>query len=383
MKRIILLLIFAVMLRASGAFAAKPIKIGCIDSLTGDLATYGIASVNMARLAVNDINKNGGILDRKIELIAYDTKSNGKDAIKAVLRMIEKDKVCAIIGSNASSINIATAPVVNEKKIPQIATLATNTFVTVDANGKVRPYSFRICYTDPYQGMLAASFAYGDLRKKKAAVLYNIGSDYAVQLTQCFTDRYEMLGGTITAKETFRAGEYNFRTQLEKIKQSGAELLFLPGMGKDMAEAVKQTKRLGLKLAILGGDGYSDFMIDEVGAAMKGTYWISHTYRDDPSVKKLLEHYKEAYKADCREFINAVMTHDTMIWLADAIKRAGKAEGEAIAKALAETKNLALTHAYLTIDPKTHDPFGKEGIILKVGDNMKTTLYKKITLTSE
>ena len=379
MKKVLALLALVIVVFAAGAaFAAEPIKIGYLAALTGDYAQYGITEVNMAKLVVGDINAKGGILGRQIELIPYDTKTRNEDAVNAVRRMIESDNVCAIVGANSSGINIATAPIVAKGKTPQISTVGTNPLVTVDNKGKVRPYSFRICFTDPYQGTLAADLAFKDLGLKKAAILYNVGSDYAQGLREFFVKSYEKLGGKIVADEGFRETDVDFRAQLTKIKNSGADLLFLPGMGKDMALAIKQAQELGLKATVIGGDGYAEFMNEIAGPAMKGTYWVNHTYLEDPGMAPIFKRYKDVYKDDCKEFVNGTMAYDAMYWLIDAIKRAGKAEGPAIAKALEETKGLKLNHATLTVDPKTHNPLNKPGIILKVGDDLKTRFYKKV-----
>ena len=354
------------------------ITIGFLGAFTGDQASYGISEYNMAQLVVNDVNKAGGVLGKQIKLIPYDTKTRSKDAVKAVRRMIRKDGVCAILGANASGINIATAPVVNRKKIPQISTVGTNPLVTVDENGKVRPYSFRVCFTDTYQGALAAELIYGDLGFTTAAVLYNAGSDYAQGLREFFVKSYESCGGRIAADESYRDTDTDFSAQLTKIKNSGARALFLPGMGKDMALIIKQARELQLDVTIVGGDGYSEMMNKIAGNAMIGTCWISHAYLDDPNIKPIFERYKEVYKEECEEFINGVMAWDGTIWLLNAIERAGSTDGTAIAKALEETKDLKLAHTTLTIDPETHDPLDKAGIFLRVDGSLKTQFYKKV-----
>lgn len=379
MKKILAILaVIFVICAAGAAFAAEPIKIGYLAALTGDYAQYGITEVNMAKMVVADYNAKGGILGRKIELVPYDTKTRNEDAVNAVRRMIESDKVCVIVGANSSGINIATAPIVDKGKVPQISTVGTNPLVTVDNKGKVRPYSFRICFTDPYQGALAADLAYRDLKKKKAAILYNVGSDYAQGLREFFMADYKKLGGQVVADEGFRETDVDFRAQLTKIKDSGAELLFLPGMGKDMALAIKQAQELGLKVTIIVGDGYGEFMNEIAGKAMRGVYVINHTYLEDPGMAPIFARYKKTYKDDCKEFVNGTMAYDAMYWVMDAIKRAGKAEGPAIAKALESTKGLKLHHATLTMDPATHNPLKKAGIILKVGDDLHTAFYKKV-----
>ena len=380
MRRVLTL--FAVLFTlctAGAALAAEPIKVGYLAALTGDYAAYGQTEVNMAKMVVGDVNAKGGVLGRPIELVIYDTKTRPEDAVNAVRRMVESDKVVAIIGANSSGINIATAPIVNKGKVPQISTVGTNPLVTVDNKGKVRPYSFRICFTDPYQGALGAELAMTTLKKDKAAILYNVGSDYAQGLREFFTKSYKALGGKIVVDEGYRETDVDFRAQLTKLKDSGANVLFLPGMGKDMALIIKQARELGLKdLTIIGGDGYGEFMNEIAGDSMKDTYWINHTYLEDPVMAPIFKRYKDVYKDDCKEFVNGTMAYDATYWLIDAIKRAGKADGPAIAKALAGTKGLKLNHATITIDPTTNNPLKKAGIILKVGDNLKAKFFKKV-----
>ena len=380
MKKILAVMaVIFILCSAGAALAADPIKVGYLAALTGDYAAYGITEVNMAKMVVGDVNAKGGVLGRPIELVIYDTKTRNEDAVNAVRRMIESDKVVAIIGANSSGINIATAPIVDKGKTPQISTVGTNPLVTVDNKGKVRPYSFRICFTDPYQGALAAELAMTTLKKDKAAILYNVGSDYAQGLREFFVKSYTALKGKVGADEGDRETDVDFRAQLTKVKSSGANALFLPGMGKYMALIIKQARELGLNdITIIGGDGYGEFMNEIAGDSMKGTYWVNHTYLEDPGMSPIFARYKEVYKDDCKEFVNGTMAYDATYWLVDAIKRAGKAEGPAIAKALETTKGLKLNHATLTINPKDHNPLNKAGIILKVGDDLKAKFFQKV-----
>lgn len=354
------------------------IRIGYLAALTGDFAAYGQAEVNSSQLYIDEINAKGGLFGKKLKLVVYDTKSKPEDAVNAVRRMIQNDGVCAILGTNTSGITLATAPIVNKAQVPQIATCATNPLVTVDEKGNIRPYSFRICFIDPYQGKVAAELAVNDLGTKKAAILYNVGSDYAQGLREFFIKNYGELGGKIVADEGYRDADVDFRAQLTKVKESGAEVIFLPGMGKDMALIIKQAQELGVKVKVIGGDGYADFMSEIAGNAMKGTYWINHTYLGDPNMKPVFDKYKEVYKDECKEFTNCTMAYDATKWLVWAIEKAGKAEGPAIAKELENTKDLKLTHCTITIDPKDHNIINKPAAILKIADDLKGHFYKAI-----
>ncbi|MDR1732179.1 MAG: ABC transporter substrate-binding protein [Synergistaceae bacterium] len=364
---------------ADKAFAAPaPIKVGQLCALTGDFAGYGNTEANAVKMALKEINAKGGVLGRPFEVIVYDNKSRVEDNVNASRRLIDSDGVVAILGPQTSGMAMGMSAVVNDRKIPQLAHIATNPLVTVDEKGAVRPFVFRICFTDPYAGLLAAEFAVNDLNVKEAAVLYDVSSEYAQGLREFFVANFEKLGGKIVADEGYRLTDVDFRAQLTKIKETGAKVLFVPGYGKDMALIIKQAQELSTGLTVLGSDGYAAFMNEIAGDAMKGTIWVNHMYEEDPALQRFFADYKKEYNDECKEYVTGILAYECLYWLADAITRAGTTDGPAVAKALEETKGLQLMHAVLTIDPKTHTPLNKAGIILKVDDNLVAKFFKKV-----
>lgn len=379
-KTTFILGLFIGLLFAVSAFAAEPIKVGYLAALTGNDASYGIAEAQSAQMYVTKRNNEGGVLGRPLELVVYDSKSRPEDAVNAVRRMIESDRVVAIIGSNTSGINIATAALVNAAKIPQIGTATTNPLVTVDTKGNVRPYSFRLSFDDPYQGYLGAEFATHSLGAKTAAVIYNIGSDYAQGLREFFVNQFEANGGKIVADESYRPDDVDFRAQLTKIKTTNPDVLFMPGMGKDMALIIKQARELGMSdLPVLGGDGYGEFMGEIAGPALTGAFFIYAMYPAQPSLQPIFQLYRDTYHDEPRELGNVALAYDGMEWLCYAITTAGSTDGTAIAKALEETQGLELAISPMTIDPKTHNPYKKTGYILRVNDELTAEFYEEVT----
>lgn len=381
MKKVSLLAVFlvlAVSFLAGTAFAADTVKIGYLAALTGDWAAYGQTELKSAQLAVEEINANGGVSGMTIELVPYDFRTRAEDAVNAVRRMIEEDKVSAIVGANGSGINIATAAVVNRAGVPQIGTVSTNPYVTVDESGKVRPYSFRICFTDPYQGKLIAYFSAHELGRLKAAILYDVGNDYSQGLREFFMKSYGEYGGEVVADLGFRGGQdVDFRAQLTEIRDSGADVLVLPNMGKEMALIMKQARELGMdEIVFVGGDGYGEFMWEIAGDAMEESYWINHVAPEDPAMQPFFTAYKEKYNDECKEFVNGILAYDAIYLVADAIKRAGSTDPKAIAEALAATENLELHHAVITMD-EFHNPKDKDGVVLVARDG-HGQFYKKI-----
>ena len=374
-----LLAVFAVMGLAAAAAAEDVIKIGHLAALTGDWAAYGQTEANSAKLAVAEINAKGGVLGKKLELLVYDFRTRPEDAVNAFRRMAENDKVVAVIGANGSGINIATAPLADKYKVPQIGTVSTNLLVTVDEKGVLHPYMFRICFTDPYQGQLIAAFSAHELKKMTAAVLWDVGSDYAQGLREFFMKYYEQYGGKVVADLGFRAGtDVDFRAQLTTIRDSKAEVLVLPNMGKEMALIMKQARELGMKdIIFVGGDGYGEFMWEIAGDAMEGSYWINHVAPEDPAMANFFADYRKIYNDECKEFTNGILAYDSIYWLADAIERAGKADSTAIRDALESTVNVQLHHAVMSIDPATHNPMNKTGVVLIAKDG-RGQLFTKI-----
>ena len=376
--RKLLALVGLLLLVAVPAFAGNTIKIGEIATVTGDFAAYGVAEVESIKIAVDEINAKGGILGKKVEVIMYDCRTRQEDMVNAARRLVEQDKVCAVIGPSGSGLCIAAAPVFAKGKVPHIGTLPTNPLVTVDEKGKVRPYNFRICFLDPYQGKMIAYFAAKDLKRKKAAILYDVSSDYSHGLREFFTKSFKEYGGTIVADQGHRAEDVDFRAQLTTIKQANPDVLVIPTMGKCLPLAVKQARDLGLNVEIIGGDGYGDFMWEIAGDTMKNTYWVSHVDKADPALQGFFKKYEQKTGTECMEFMNAVMAYDSVYWLKNAIERAKSDDPQKIQKALEQTKGLKLMHATLTMD-EFHNPKDKDGIIL-VADtkNKKAVFFKKV-----
>ena len=229
---------------AGAAFAADTIKVGEIATVTGDFAAYGVAEVESVKIAVEEINAAGGVLGKPLEVVMYDCRTRQEDMVNAARRLVEQDKVVAVIGPSGSGLCIAAAPIFNKGQVPHIGTLPTNPLVTVDEKGAVRPYNFRICFLDPYQGRIMAWFSAKDLKAQKAAVLYDVSSDYSQGQREFFVASFKEFGGSIVADEGFRGEDVDFRSQLTNIKDSGADVLIFPFMGKALPLAVKQAREL-------------------------------------------------------------------------------------------------------------------------------------------
>jgi branched-chain amino acid transport system substrate-binding protein len=341
------------------------VKVGWIGSLTGDQAVWGTCELNTVKMLFEEINANGGLLGKQIEVVGYDTRGDATEAVNAVKRLTSQDKVVAIIGPNASGQAISISSVLEEMKVPDIATVATNPKVTV-VDGKTKPFNFRVCFIDPYQGAVAAGYAYDVLGFRKAAILYDVADDYSQGLTEFFEKYFVEKGGEIVAKEAFKFGDVDFRPQLSKIKEAGPEVIFMPYFFKEVALSANQARELGIDAVLMGGDGWpSEVLLEMAKDAVEGSYFVNHLDFDDPDVQEFKAAYKAKYNLPVE--LNGYLAYDAVQLLVDAIKRANSFDPVAIRDAL-ETAQIKGITGQINISKETHNPEGKDAAIIKIVD---------------
>ena len=369
---VLLLLVFAV-----SAFAADVIKIGHTVSLTGGASMWGQSEARALDMLVKKINDAGGVLGKKIEFVRYDNRNDGVEAVNVARRLVS-DGVVAVIGPAQSGNSIASAPVFERAGIPMVVTTATNPYVTIDQrSGKVRPFAFRPCFIDPFQGTVAARFAVTDLGAKKGAILYDVGSDYGQWLAKYFEEAFVEKGGAIVAKEAFRTDELDYRAQLGKMKDLAPDVIFIPTSQKEAAMAAKQARDLGIGAVLLGTDNWgSPDLIELGGSAIDGGYFVNLADLADPDIQDFVAEYKAAFGEE-PVLPNPVMAQDALIMIVEGLKKAGTTDGAKLADALANLKDIKVTSGPLTINPEDHNPLDKPAVIQQVDVANKTFKFVK------
>ena len=347
--------------------AGDVIKVGWLGALTGDQAVWGNNEFNTVKMLFEEYNAKGGIEVAgkmyKLEAIGYDSKGDPQEAVNVTRRLTGQDKVSAILGPNASGNAIPMAPILEQAKVPGIATVATNPKVTL-LDGKLKPYNFRVCFIDPYQGAVAAGYAFDVLKARKAAILYDVSDDYSQGLREFFIENFKKSGGTIVADEAFKFGDVDFRPQLSKIKAANPDVIFMPYFFKEVALSANQARELGMTQVMMGGDGWpSDQLISMGGAAVEGSYFVNHLDYDDPDVQDYKARYRAKYGVETE--LNGYLVHDAVLLLVAAIQKAGATDGEAIAKAIPQVEVKGIT-GRIKISPETHNPEGKDAAIIKI-----------------
>ena len=367
---LVAMLLVAAMVAGCGGSAPKAadvIKIGHAVALTGDSSMWGQAEKNALEMEIEKINKAGGVLGKKIQLIAYDTRADATEAVNVTKRLVSQDKVSAIIGPGQSGVAIAMTSVTEPGKVPFLATTATNPKVTVDdKTQKVREYAFRTCFIDPFQGTVAAQFAVKDLKAKSAAVIYDVGSDYSSFLGKYFVEEFNKQKGNIVANEAFRSNELDFRAILGKVKQANPDVVFVPTMQKEAALILKQARDLGITAKFVGGDGWgSPDIVTLGGSAVEGSFFVNLASNDDPDIQNFIKDYKAKFNQE-PVLPNPVMAIDGLMAVVEAIKKANSTDPVKITEQLVKIKDLQVLTGKLTIDPVTHNPLNKPAVIQEI-----------------
>lgn len=336
------------------------ILVGEFGSLTGGTATFGQSQHNGVTMAVEEINAAGGVLGKKIKVLVEDDQSKPEEAATAVTKLINQDRVVAVIGEVASSRTLAAAPIAQANKIPLISSASTNPRVT-----QVGDYIFRVCFIDPFQGSVMAKFAANTLKFKKVAVLYDVRNDYSVGLRNFFSETFKSLGGEIVGEQSYSEGDSDFRAQLTQLKSLAPEGIYVPGYYTEVGTIARQARELGITVPLMGGDGWDSPKLTEIGgAAIEGSYLSNHYSVNDPSpaIQKFVGAYQTKFGAAPDAL--AGLGYDAVYVLADAIKRAGSTEGPKIRDAIAATRDFVGVTGTITIDKDRNAV--KPAVVLKI-----------------
>jgi branched-chain amino acid transport system substrate-binding protein len=334
---------------AGEAAVADVIRIGEFASLTGSEAAFGQSSHKGTALAVEELNAAGGVLGKKFELITEDNRSTAGESATIVKKLITRDKVVAILGEVASSRSLEAAPRAQESQIPMISPSSTNPKVTETGD-----YIFRVCFIDPFQGGLLAGFAQRKLNARKVAILSDVSADYSIGLAKFFREAFVAGGGTIVSEQKYTGGDKDFKAQLTAIKAAQPEVIMVPGYYSQVGLIVAQARQLGIKVPLIGGDGWeAPQLLELAGAeALQNTYYSTHFSPE--SAEPLAQKFVAAYKARYNETPDAMaaLGYDSAMVLADAIRRAGTTDGPKLRDALAATSGFPGATGATTLNEK-------------------------------
>jgi branched-chain amino acid transport system substrate-binding protein len=366
-----ILILASMLLAACGGGKADTIKIGVVAELTGDIPAVGASCKNAAQLAAKEINDAGGLevggKKYQIELFIEDNAGKADQSASATQKLITQSNVVAIVGPNASRYAIPASEVAESSKVVLISPWSTNPKTTlVGDTGASKKYVFRACFIDPFQGRVVAKFAMENLGAKKAAVLYDVASEYNKGIADIFKATFEEIGGTVVAFETYTTNDKDFSAQLTKIKDTGPDVIFLPNYYSEVPLQVQQAHRLGITVPFLGSDSWgSAELITLCGADCEGYYFSTHYAADaaTPVAIKFIDAYKTTYGVTPDDV--AALTYDSFGLLFQALQTAGKVDRQAVRDAMAKIPKYDGVTGSMTFEEGSGDPI-KSAVILQV-----------------
>jgi branched-chain amino acid transport system substrate-binding protein len=363
---LLLTLLFALACERKGGPGAGgnsgPIVVGYYGDLSGRTSNFGQSTKNGVEMAADEINKAGGIDGRQITILSEDDEGRPEKAATVATKLINQDRVIALLGEVASGNSLAAAPKAQAARVPMISPSSTNPAVT-----QVGDYIFRVCFIDPFQGDVMAKFAANTLKAKKAAIMLDFNSPYSRGLTEFFEASFKKLGGEIVDKQSYTQGDRDYKGQLTAIRSKNPDVIYVPGYYGEVGVIAKQAKQLDIKSPLLGGDGWDSTQLWDLGGdALNGDYISNHYSVDDPSpaIQKFVADYKARY-GNVPDAL-AALGYDAMKVLADSIKRAGTTEEPKLRDAIAATKNFPGVTGVISIDQERNAV--KPAVVLKLQD---------------
>lgn len=338
------------------------IVIGYYGDLTGRTSNFGVSTKNGVLMAADEINKAGGINGRQITILSEDDEGRPEKAATVVTKLIDQDKVIALLGEVASGNSLAAAPKAQGAHVPMISPSSTNPAVT-----QVGDYIFRVCFIDPFQGEVMAKFAANTLKAKSAAIMLDFNSPYSRGLTEFFEKSFTKLGGQIVSKQSYTQGDRDYKGQLTSIRSLNPDVIYVPGYYGEVGVIAKQAKQLGIQQPLLGGDGWDAPQLWELGGnSLNGSFISNHYSVEDPSpaIQKFVGDFRGRYNVVPDAL--AALGYDAMRVLGDALKRAGTSEGPKLRDAIAATKEFPGVTGVITINAERNAV--KPAVVLKLQD---------------
>lgn len=341
-----------------------PIKIGAIFSESGLAAAHNQPLIEMTRLAVNQVNKTGGVLGRPLELFLFDNLSTPIGSARAAHQCVQQE-VAAVIGAHWSSHSLVIAPILQQAGIPMISPGSTNPNVT-----RGKDYIFRACFLDSFQGVAMAKFAREELRAQSAVMVTNIDEDYSTMLARFFSNAFAEKGGRILFESVYRGVATDFSQNIKELLQLNPDVVYLPGYTRDSGLFIKQARKMGVSAVFLGGDAW-DEIEKFAGVAINGSYQSAPWHPRVPFAASQImqDRYLDRFGKGI-ENNSSPLAYDAVMLLADAITRAGSDDHQAIRDALAATSDFPGATGNITFD-ENGDPLHKDIIIIQFKDGKR------------
>lgn len=309
---------------------AAPIKIGHSSPLSGNQAETGIDQERGAQLAVEEINQAGGILGRKVELVALDDKADPREANNVAQRLAADPAMVAVVGHLNSGCSIPASSIYHDNGLAMITPVSTSDKLTQQGFDNV----FRVCLRNSDQGPAAARFVIQKLGKKRFFVLDD-KTAYGSGLAGEFERAAKEMGATLLGRDSITEGDTDFRGILTKLRNLEIDFIYFGGMYPEGSLILKQAKELGVAAPFLSGDGmFSPKLIEIAGPAAEGSIvtHIAPLEAKDEKTKAFFTRFRERFGGDVKVY--APLSYDCVMIVAAALRRAGTVSREAVIREL-------------------------------------------------
>ena len=345
---------------ASPAAPTRGLVIGHYASMTGNTAHFGQDTDKAVHMAVDEVNATGGVLGKPVTLTTLDDRGDSAEAASAVSRLIDVEHANALIGEVASSLSLAGGRIAQRRGIPMVSPSSTNPKVT-----QVGDFVFRVCFIDPFQGKVMATFARNTLKLAEVALLKDVKNDYSIGLADTFKASFLALGGKISLEQSYSAGDTDFSAQVTAVKATKAQAIYVPGYYSEVGAIARTARRLGVQVPLLGGDGWDAPELFTIGGdALEGSYFSNHFAADGagPKARAFIAAFNKKYGQEPTGL--GMLGYAAAAVLFDAVKRAGKVDGPAVRDALAATKGFEGVSGKITIDKDRNAE--KSAVVIKI-----------------
>ena len=356
-----------------GPAAQEELKVAILAPLSGPVPTFGVSTRDGALLAIEEWNAKGGVLGMTVVPIVEDSQCTADPAVNAANKVIDQDGVKFIIGEVCSKASIPVSEIANAREVIQISPTSTNPAVTVDANGVTKPFIFRACFIDPFQGYVGAKFAVEEMGAKTAFIMVDQANDYVKGLAEAFEKSFTEMGGTVVGLESYTSTDSDFSAILAKVRESNPDLVYLPDYYNIVNLVAKQAKEKGINMPFLGGDGWDSADLDVVAAA--GGFFTNHYSPEDPrpEVVNFLKAYGDKYKDETGApkvpDALAALAYDATNMLLQAITEAGDVDTDKVRVSL-QNFSFNGVSGVITMDDQ-HNPVKSAAILAVTEEGIK------------
>lgn len=349
------------------------VKIGSMFELTGSAAGYGTSMNNAVKMAVEEINAEGGIDGKEIEIMEYDIQSDETQSAQSTTTLTTGDEVSAIVGPALTGTFQAAIPIADQNQVPIISPTATDDSVLEREDGSVYDFAYRACFTNSYQGQALAQFANENLQAEKAVIFADNSSDYAQGLTQTFEDTFQ---GEIVSVQNFTADQTDFSASLTNIEDMEFDVLYVPGYYEQAGPIIKQAREMGITQPILGPDGFGNEIIYDLAGEnnMTNVFYTSHfaVESEDPKIQEFVSSYREQFDVEPDMFTG--LAYDSVYIVKEAIERAGSTDPVAINEEIEKTENFEGVTGTFSFD-ENHNPV-KSVSIIEIQEGAPTDIHE-------